>query len=512
MNSQSFISFIIKEKANRRLLLLALACMIVFFTVFKLLYPYPDFFSDSYHYIAAANLHMNIGIWPIGYSKFLSAFHFVTHSDTALILFQYFFLECSALYFLFSVLYFYPISPFIRNILFIFLFINPLLLYFSNYVNSDSLFCSLSILWFTQLIWIIHRPKLSQLFVHSLILFACFSVRNNAYVYPLVSILAFILTKSNLTFKILGILAPFLLIVPFIVYTRSAARELTGTSQFSLFTGWQLANNALYVRGHLKIDSNDLPGPEARTIDKNFMKFLLNQDQGEFDDLIFSGAGGNYFIRYQGSALNRYFNKNYPWKTKFEVTQAWGKCSVIFNTYGNWFVRHYPLAYIKYFAIPNAKNYFIPQLEKLEIYNRGSKNVEIEAQEWFDYQTPSVTASSFKGQEKMLFVFPYIFLILNVLYVLAIVWLIIKRKKIHIISNFRKTILVSSFFLLANFLFCISATIIVLRYDVFPMIIVATYSLVLIDLIDRKEARNQLDPLLEMSTIKKQNLRSSYTY
>jgi len=83
---------------------------IVSFILFKLLYPYPDFFSDSYSYLEAAYFNQDIAIWPIGYSKFLWAFHYLTHSDTAFVAFQYFFLQISALYLFFSILYLYQPS------------------------------------------------------------------------------------------------------------------------------------------------------------------------------------------------------------------------------------------------------------------------------------------------------------------------------------------------------------------------------------------------------------------
>src|SRR5882757_2231359 len=107
INAASFIDFIIKNPRNRTFLLIALGGTVLQFIIFKILYPFPDFFSDSYSYIYAAQANLDVSIWPIGYSKFLAAFHMLTHSDTALIAFQYFFYELSALYFFFSLLYFY---------------------------------------------------------------------------------------------------------------------------------------------------------------------------------------------------------------------------------------------------------------------------------------------------------------------------------------------------------------------------------------------------------------------
>src|SRR6202040_3633662 len=100
--------------------------------IFKFFYPFPDFFSDSYSYLFAAYAHLDISIWPIGYSKFLEAFHFLTNSHVILVAFQYFLIEVAAGYFFFTVLYLFHPRNTNRRILFLALFINPLFLYLSN--------------------------------------------------------------------------------------------------------------------------------------------------------------------------------------------------------------------------------------------------------------------------------------------------------------------------------------------------------------------------------------------
>ncbi len=105
--TSSLLNFILKEKSNRKLLVTAGIATLLQFTVFKFLYPYPDFFSDSYSYIYAASANLDINIWPIGYSKFLYIFHELTHSSLALVAFQYFFLEISCLFLFFTILYLY---------------------------------------------------------------------------------------------------------------------------------------------------------------------------------------------------------------------------------------------------------------------------------------------------------------------------------------------------------------------------------------------------------------------
>jgi hypothetical protein len=484
MNQTSFVHFILGERRNRQLLGIALVATILQFIIFKFFYPFADFFSDSYSYIYAASANLDIGIWPIGYSKFLMAFHSISQTDTSVVTFQYFFLESSCLYFFFTILFFYNPGRTTRNILFVFLFFNPLFLYISNYINSDPLFAALSLFWVVQLLWIINRPKLSQLFTQAILLFLCFTIRNNAYYYPFITLIAFILSRQLVWRKVVGSLMGVALIVPFILAEQSAAYKITGTRQFSLFTGWQLANNALYMYGHIDVDSNKLPSQESRNLDQFSRKFYSKMPP-DFSEYL-SAYVANFFIRQPQSPLKQYFNKYYQSQDEDALIADWGKASVVFNEYGTWLIKHHPVEFARYFMLLNAKNYFMPPLEKLEVYNLGQDDVSVIAQDWFGYKTSSVSAVSKTLQGRILFFFPYLFFFLNVLFAGSLIWWFYRRRSVSLGLEFNYTMILSVSLLLANTAFCIFATIIVLRYQFFPMIITLTFPLLLIELLDKK--------------------------
>lgn len=185
----TFYAYFIKgnQKFNVAIVVLAF----VQFIVFKTLYPYPDFFSDSYSYIFGAYAHLDVNIWPIGYSKFLALFHWFTHSAIALNLFQYFFLEFTALMFYHTIAYFYPTGKTTKALLCLILFVNPLNLYLANYISSDCLFISLSLLWIASLIWIIQRPTWYLILTQAFVFIVAFAFRYNAMYYPIVSGITF---------------------------------------------------------------------------------------------------------------------------------------------------------------------------------------------------------------------------------------------------------------------------------------------------------------------------------
>src|SRR5579864_4394965 len=112
-----YFRFIWQIRQNRITLLAGMGVSILLYSVFKLFYPYPDFFGDSYSYIYAAVHHLDINIWPIGYSKFLSAFHAITPSSRWLVAFQYFSMQIALLHFFFTLIYFTGIKGWFRRVL-----------------------------------------------------------------------------------------------------------------------------------------------------------------------------------------------------------------------------------------------------------------------------------------------------------------------------------------------------------------------------------------------------------
>jgi len=480
-----FIDFIVKDFQNKRYLLIALASTLIEFVIFKLLYPFPDFFSDSYSYIYAAYMNLDINIWPIGYSKFLRIFHFITHSDTILVAFQYFFLELSCLYFFFTIVWFYQPGKISKNILFVFLFFNPLFLYISNYVNSDPLFAALSVFWFTELMWIIQRPKLYHIFTQAILLLLAFTIRHNAMCYPLIGALAFALSRQHLWRKVAGILLGVALIIDFVSFERNAAYKMYGEKQFSPMSGWLLANNALYMYGHLQVDNKKLPTLETRELD-TLAKYFYRRAIPGFDQYL-TDYVANFFMRQPESPLKRYVRHHYKAKSDYDFIIAWGKASVVFGDFGKWLIKHYPVEFARYFLLRNTKNYFLPPLEKLKVYNLGKDTVDPIAALWFDYKTTKVNTISKELQRSILYIFPIVFSLLNFYWMGGIILLFVQKKIQLLEISTVKNLMLSGAFLVFNMLFCITTTIIVLRYEFFPMIICLTLSVMLLENLNKKD-------------------------
>jgi hypothetical protein len=474
----SFRNYVFIE--NKVYCLIILALMLLQFIIFKLCYPFPDFFSDSYSYISAAYYHLDVNIWPIGYSRFLALFHWFSHSGLALVFFQYLVWSLSALYFYLTITYFYHTGKNTRIFLCLFLFFNPLFLYLANYVTSDMLFVSMSTIWLTQLIWVLRRPRLYQIFVQASLTFIMFTFRYNAMIYPIIAAGVFLLSKQKPWIKVLGVVSSPALILPFILWSSHAAKVVTGSAQFPpILGGWQWGNNALYLRGFIQEDSTAFPTPQTAELDRIAGQFFSQPYRPQ--DLLYSEVA-NFFIRHPEAPLKQYMSRHYHLATTYEEeVAAWGKSAVVFDQYGKFLIKRHPLAYARYYLLVNTKNYFIPPLEKLEIYNLGQDEMWQPGQVWFHYTSPKVWSISKELQGTILALFPIFFLILNIYYAVALV-LFIRRGGIRRISKpVLNTVLIITVFLCINAAFSIFANIIVIRYEIFPMLIFLTFAMLLID-------------------------------
>jgi hypothetical protein len=344
------------------------------------------------------------------------------------------------------------------------------------------LFIAFSVLWFTELLWILQKPNISHIIIHGLLLFLCFAVRNNAYIYPFVSIAAFALVRLQLWVKLSGGLLGLLLIIPFIIHTRKEAYKVTGTNQFSLFTGWQLANNALYI--YEFTDTNRLQSARFRELEKLTLDFYGILPEG-FRSYLFSNPG-NYFIQRPQSPLKIYFSKNYSITNGYSNISAWGKSSAVFSEYGSYIIKHNPGAYFHEFMLPNTKNYFIPHLEKLEVYNLGMDKVDPIAQKWFNYKSNRINAISINGQGIILYIFPFLFLVANIHLLINLISFWIKDNYHSISFTEKNHFNLFGILLLLNFSFSVFATIIVMRYQIFPMIISLSFTLLLTEWLNKK--------------------------
>jgi hypothetical protein len=479
VNEQSFRQFLFYNRRNRITLYLAAATIILQFVLFKYLYPFANYIhDDSFVYLKAAEENLTINSYPIGYSKFLRLVSVFAKPDWVLVSFQYLLIQCSTFFFLFTIFYFYKTSRVTQTIIFCFMVCNPLFLQLGNMVSSDALFLSLSMTWFALLVWIIYKPSNKIIGWHALVLFLSFIVRYNALIYPFITLVAFGLSTLSLRKKVLGMVLSLVLIGWFLGLSMFQYKKLTGYWQFSPFSGWQWANNAM--NAYREVDPADRePVPlQFRALD-NRIRYLfdMHPDLGVVKATpAFMWTPRYPLIQYRDSLF-----ENDPSATEFKM---WASMGPFYSSYGKYIIKKYPIHFVRHFILPNAWKYFIPPLEYLENYNWGFPFVQKSAVKWFGYTNDQVKARTKNGGLWTLQYYPFLVSFINLIFFLMLLsYLLLKGWQYNPIFN--KIIVLAGFFWISYAAFNIFAAPTVLRYQAFPSSLSITFSLLLIDWMSR---------------------------
>ena len=384
ITNQPFIKWLVQDKENKRLFWFSLVIMIASFGWLKIVYPYPNFMPpDSYSYVEAAYKNDFINQWPIGYSKFLRLVSVFSRSHLLLVALQYLLLMASVLYLLFSIRYLLTPGIWLFRGLFAISIINPLLPHITNFVSSDCLFAALSLVWFTQLLWIIAQPGLRLLVFHAVILLLAFTVRFSAIWYPFISISIILLHNLPKKTKWLGFGSILILLLTFIGSTQYEYYKKTGTAQYSPFGGWQMAANALYAYAYARpVDPETVPEyfHHLHTMVNQHMDSLRKLANRPDEEI------GLYYLWNLQSPLIIY--GKYRWNGDLKTPQftKWASRGPQYGAYGRWLLKEYPGLYLKHFAWPNLLRYYKPPPLFMGMYNLLGAKADSIAVTWFNWK------------------------------------------------------------------------------------------------------------------------------
>lgn len=448
--------------------------------VFKFLYPFASFINgDSYAYLETAYRNLDINTYPIGYSRFLRLFSVFTKSDTAVVAFQYLLLQASVMAFIFTLFHFYKPGRVAKVLIFGFMLFNPAFLYLSNYISSDALFLALSLIWFTQLLWIIHRPTRRLVIWNAVILFLAFTIRYNALYYPIVAGLVFLLSKQRMYVKIAGLALAILLIGIFIQYTSNKYYQLSGKKQFSPFSGWQMANNAMYAYRYIDSQHVKPVPPRFQQLDHMVRTYFdTTRDISKHPHEMLMAS--TLYMWSPISPLQKYMDNQFKKDTSAQVLKRWATVGPLYGDYGSFLIREYPLTFAKYYLIPNALKYYAPPVEFLETYNMGLDTVHPLAQKWFGYKSTKVRSYFKDYSVKVLNFYPTLTGTLNIVFLCGVVcFILLQGYKQN--TFIRKSFIVATALWVLNFGFSVFASPIALRFQLFPIVVFFCFAVLLIE-------------------------------
>lgn len=475
----SFKDFLFKNKWNRTILWMAAVAIVIQFGIFKYLYPFASYIhGDSFSYINAAEKNLDINTYLIGYSKFLRLFSVFNRTDYILTTFQYLLIQCSGLYLLLSLFYFYTPGKIVKLTLLGFMIFNPLFLHLANLISSDGFFLALSLIWLTLLLWIIHSPSKKFIVYHSLVIFIAFTVRYNAMIYPIIAIIAFLLSPISMRNKLAGIGMMVLLCGLFAGFTSFKYYKLTGYWQYSPFSGWQFANNAMYAYRYVdKKDRKSVPDQykELDIMIREYFDSTRNTKRFPVESI----KASTFYMWSRGLPLMKYRDSLFKKQPKIPELKKWAAMGPLYKDYGIYIIRQYPWQFLKYFIWPNALKYYAPPEEFLEYYNSGKKNVTVEAKKWFGYDSQKVNTRMKSEKVVVLSYFPILTGIINVvLFCCIFCYILLKGWKQN--PRFHRGLLVGSSIWILNAFFTITASSAALRFQSFPITITTIYAILLI--------------------------------
>ena len=421
------------------------------------LFPYPNFFSDSYTYVADAISDLGFSYRPQGYPDYLIYLHKLLPSPGFAAFMQYVLFVLSSFLCVLSCGYLFGLSKRQTNWLLAVVLLNPMLVFTANLISSDSLFCSLTVLWFTSLLWVIRRSGWINLIINGALLLVCLHVRYTALFYFFVSAIAFIASKGKLHIKIAGIAVSLMVIWGYVNWQENKNDDLFHVRIFSAFANWQIANNALCYYKKLDVSPSDMPSKETEVLDFAVKKFI--------DTIYTEGHLSTQYMWDRRSPLKRYVGMKCRVE-KEKYFPEWVRCSVDIGEYGQTLVKQHPWAYVQYFVFPNFKNFLVPDLEALEDYNVYNLTVPGNCKVWYNLDTDVLTPKYRYLEKHVMAPFPYLNCILNLFNIAFIFFFLIRnwsRRKL-IRTDIQGLFIIWSAFYLGYMFFSVTSAYIVFRY------------------------------------------------
>ncbi|THU39603.1 hypothetical protein FAM09_13970 [Niastella caeni] len=464
-----FKHWLYKDRENQRFFWFALVTIAASFIWLKIIYPFPNFMPpDSYNYLESAYNNELIGIWPIGYSKFLQLVGLFSHSHVVLVIVQFIILQASLLYLLFTIRYILSPGKWLFRIIFTGSILNPLLPHIANFVSSDCLFTALSIIWCTQLLWIIYRPSRDLLLTHAVVLLFAFMVRYNALYYPFISTSIIIFNRMSKTHKMIGIVSIAMLLLAFIGRTQFEYNKKTGVVQYTAFGGWQIAANALYGYAFSNPDPvEDVPGkfrPLHSLVNRHMdslAKVKLRPDR----------EIGIYYLWDFKSPLRIYMEQSVTDDTVSFFLKKWASKAPLYASYGKYLVLRHPQEFTIYYLWPNLKRYYSPPSYFMGIYNMGFTTVDPIAVRWFQLKSNRLYTRNVTMQISIADIFSVIIPIINLVFVTGFLSFVGLAGFKKCTKTTKRIIWCVIAIWVINTIFSVLSAPIELRYQLFPLII-----------------------------------------
>lgn len=335
---------------------------------------------------------------------------------------------------------------------------NPMSLFLTRFVMSDSLFHSMTILYVCSGLLYIRRASIIAGLSHVFLIAVLLYLRYTAFIYPLISVSALLLLSRN---KLKGALAAFAIVLitaGILNQIASATKKNIGYRKISAFGEWQLANNALHIIPYIELEPQDITNEKARFV-HSVVKELYPYNAELYPE---KGKSTFVFMWDDHSPLKQAFERK-KFELQGENFRTWTYMGDYFKEYGLFLISRFPGKFFLYYLVPSTRNFFIPENDLLEAYPDSTQPPQI-VKEWFNLKD-TLFLSKLDWVRKISPAFPYIqslfVLLAGCVILLQAVWLF--QRKALIDEVYKKSFLFLGSFIVAYAGFLIFASPPILR-------------------------------------------------
>jgi hypothetical protein len=269
------------------------------------------------------------------------------------------------------------------------------------------------------------------------------------------------------------------LVLVSVTWTSNKMKKETGNRQFSGFGGWQMANNALYMYQNIPAkDRTPVPARfAALESDVRAHMDTLKKIKFTLDDTI----SARFYLWSGRAPLVHYLSTQYKKDSTTPYFKRWASEAPLYQAYGMYLIKKYPLQFAEYWLLPNAGRFASPPSEFLGVYNMGEDSVGSLAKDWFNYPTRKVHEhkkiknSKDKNKEDPGIIatdwYPAFSAVINVLLVMGLIGMVFLKAVRWHQYGLPQLIGVTLVLWLCNCGFSIFASPITMRYQAFPILV-----------------------------------------
>jgi hypothetical protein len=300
-------------------------------------------------------------------------------------------------------------------------------------------------------------------------------LRYYAIFYPLVTVPFVLLSSVSWKVKATSLGIGCLLFIGYIWYNSIQYGKLLGYRQFSPFSGWQIAGNALIMYRSLGDYSKDDPPDSLRELHR----FVA----GELDSMhklkvMPDSPLSIYYMWIESSPLKKYVKLRYKHDLLTSEFKKWASMGNLYRDYGTYLIKQHPTAFLKYFIANGIEWYLIPPIE---LNDRASYWINDEVKEWFGYRSSYMTCKYLNVYSMNSF--PIILLLLNGMMTMGVTGFFVFRLYKGIDPAVTKGVILVASFYCVNFIFIVLTAPMVTRYGLSMMVLNIAFGLILLEYI-----------------------------